>query len=152
MNDIPVHIQEQFGYCFEDLKVGMSASFGKTITEADINMFAGVSGDTCPIHLNEDFAKHTRFKTRIAHGFISASLISTLVGCRLPGPGALYVNQEIKFRKPVFIGDAVNARVVVRKLIPEKNFVELDTTCEVDGEIVVDGFATTWVPSRDSGG
>lgn len=152
MNDIPVHIQEQFGYCFEDIKVGMSASFGKTVTEADINMFAGVSGDTCPIHLNEDFAKHTRFKTRIAHGFISASLISTLVGCRLPGPGALYVNQEIKFRKPVFIGDAVNARVVVCKLIPEKNFVELDTTCEVDGEIVVEGFATTWVPSRDPKG
>ncbi|GGF55985.1 (R)-specific enoyl-CoA hydratase [Terasakiella brassicae] len=148
MNDIPVHIQEQFGYCFEDIEVGMSASFGKTVTEADINMFAGVSGDTCPIHLNEDFAKYTRFKTRIAHGFISASLISTLVGCRLPGPGALYVNQEIKFRKPVFIGDAVNARVVVRKLIPEKNFVELDTTCEVDGEVVVEGFATTWVPSR----
>ncbi|WP_419797538.1 MAG: MaoC family dehydratase [Terasakiella sp.] len=152
MNDIPLHIQEQFGYCFEDIKVGMSASFGKTVTEADINMFAGVSGDTCPIHLNEDFAKHTRFKTRIAHGFISASLISTLVGCRLPGPGALYVNQEIKFRKPVFIGDAVNARVVVRKLIPEKNFVELDTTCEVDGQIVVEGFATTWVPSRDPKG
>ena len=124
------------------------ASFGKTITEADINMFAGLSGDTCPIHLNEDFAKYTGFKTRIAHGFISASLISTLVGCRLPGPGALYVNRQMSFRKPVFLGDTVNARAIVRKLIREKNFVELETTCEVDGEIVIDGFATTWVPSR----
>ena len=148
MDEIPEHIQEQFGYSFEEIEVGMSASFGKTISESDLSMFAGVSGDTCPIHMNEDFAKHTRFGTRIAHGFVAASLLSTLVGCRLPGPGALYVNQEIKFRKPTFIGDSVNARVVVRKLIPERNFVELDTTCEVDGDIVIDGFATTWVPSR----
>ena len=150
MTDIPAHIREQFGYFFEDLELGMSASYGKTISEADTNMFAGVSGDTCPIHLNEDFAKHTRFKTRIAHGFISASLFSTLVGCRLPGPGCLYVNQQINFKKPVFLGDAVNARAVVRKLIPEKNFVELETICEVNGEVVVEGFATAWVPSREA--
>ena len=150
MSDIPVHIREQFGYCFEDIEIGMSASFGKTITDADISMFAGVSGDTCPIHLNEDFAKYTRFGTRIAHGFVSASLLSTLVGCRLPGPGSLYVNQQINFRAPVFLGDTVTARAVVRKLIPEKNFVEMDMTCEVDGKIVVDGLATTWVPSRQS--
>lgn len=150
MAGIPAHIREQFGYCFEDIEIGMSASFGKTITDAEISMFAGVSGDTCPIHLNEDFAKHTRFGTRIAHGFISASLISTLVGCRLPGPGSLYVNQQMSFRKPVFIGDTVNARVIVCKLIPERNFIELETTCEVDGDSVVEGIATMWVPSRET--
>ncbi len=148
MNEIPSHIADQFGYFFEEIEIGMSATFAKTVTEADINMFAGVSGDTCPIHLNEEFARYTRFNTRIAHGFISASLLSTLVGCRLPGPGALYVNQEIKFRNPVFLGDSVTARVEVRKLIPEKNFVELDTTCRVEDRIVIDGFATAWVPSR----
>ncbi|MBS0469355.1 MAG: MaoC family dehydratase [Proteobacteria bacterium] len=150
MKDIPTHIQKQFGYCFEDLQIGMSTYCGKTISEADINMFVALSGDTCPIHLNEDFAKHTRFKTRIAHGYISASLFSTLVGTRLPGPGALYVNQQMKFRSPVFLGDTVNARAVVQKLIPEKNFVELETVAEVNGKVVIEGFATLWVPSRES--
>ena len=145
---IPEHIQKQFGYKFEEIEVGMSANFSKTITEADISLFSAVSGDTCPIHVNEEFAKYTRFGTRISHGFVSASLISTLVGCKLPGPGALYVNQQLNFKKPVFIASTVNAEVVVTKLIPEKNFVELQATCLVEGSVVVEGKSTMWVPSK----
>ena len=126
---------------------------GKVALDDPISKYIGESpgawrGVTVRHLLTHTSGLYTRFKTRIAHGFISASLISTLVGCRLPGPGALYVNQQMSFRKPVFLGDTVNARAIVRKLIREKNFVELETTCEVDGEIVIDGFATTWVPSR----
>lgn len=136
------------GYCFEDLVEGMSDCFAKTITEADILMFSAVSGDINPSHLNEEYSKTTRMKTRVAHGMLTASLISGVLGCKLPGPGCLYVSQKVNFRAPVKIGDTVTARVVVSRLLPDKNFVELDTTCAVGDTVVVDGSALLWVPSR----
>lgn len=142
-------ISELNGYRFEDLAEGMNASFGKTITEADILMFSAVSGDINPSHLNEEYAQTTRLKTRVAHGMLTASLISGVLGCKLPGPGCLYVNQTANFRAPVKIGDNVSARVTVSKLIPGKNFVELETTCHVGETLVVDGSALVWVPSRE---
>ncbi len=136
------------GYFFEDLKVGMSSVFGKTITEADILMFAGVSGDTNPVHLNEDFAKPTMFKTRIAHGMLSAGFISTVIGTKLPGPGCIYVTQNLRFKAPVKIGDTVIAKVEITELVPEKKRVALRTVCTVGETVVIDGDATVMVPSR----
>ena len=106
------------GYWFEDLKEGMTASFGKTITEGDIYTFAGVSGDLNPVHVNEEFAKTTMFKGRIAHGMIGAAFISAVLGTKLPGPGCIYVSQNLKFKAPVKIGDTLMARITIKKLIP----------------------------------
>ena len=136
------------GYYFEDLSPGMTASFGKTLTEADVVMFAGISGDINPSHINEEFAKTTRMKTRVVHGMLSASLISAVLGCKLPGPGCLYVNQTSNFRAPVMIGETVMARATVIRLDTDRNFVEFETTCEVGSKTVVDGTALLWVPSR----
>lgn len=104
------------GYYLEDLEVGMTAAFAKTVTEADIVMFAGVSGDTNPVHINAEFAAGTMFKERIAHGMLSASFLSTVFGTKLPGPGAIYMNQNLNFKAPVHIGDTVNASVTLREI------------------------------------
>jgi 3-hydroxybutyryl-CoA dehydratase len=136
------------GYFFDDLSAGMTASFGKTITDADVVMFSAVSGDTNPMHLNEEFAKTTRAGTRLAHGMLTASLISTVLGCKLPGPGCLYVSQTAHFRAPVKVGDTVMAKVTVHRLLPQKNFAEFETSCTVGATTVVDGAALVWVPSR----
>ncbi len=136
------------GYFFEDLFVGQSASFSKTVTEADLVLFAGISGDFNPIHVNEEYAKTTMFKARIAHGMISGALISSVLGMKLPGPGCVYVTQSLKFKAPVFISDTVKAVVEVTSLIPEKRFVTFRTTCRVHQKLVVDGEATLMVPSR----
>jgi len=143
-----VSASELNGYYFEDLSVGMTASFGKTMTEADVLMFAGVSGDINPSHINEEFAKTTRMKTRVVHGMLSASLISAVLGCKLPGPGCLYISQTSNFRAPVMIGETVTARATVTRLDTDRNFVEFETICEVGGKTVVDGTALLWVPSR----
>lgn len=140
--------EDLYGYCFEDLEAGMTACFGKTVTEADVVAFAGISGDTNPSHLNETFAQATRMKTRVAHGMLTASLISAVLGTKLPGPGCLYVSQAVNFRAPVRLGDTVLARATVTRLLPEKNFVELATTCHVGETLVIDGSALLWVPSR----
>ena len=139
---------EQHGYYFEDLKEGMTQIYGRTITDADIVMFAGISGDINPVHLNHEFAKDTMFEGRIAHGMLSASYISTVIGTRLPGPGCIYVKQALRFKGPVKAGDTVTARVTVAKLIPEKKFVELQTICMVGEKVVIDGEATVMVPQR----
>lgn len=136
------------GYCFEDLKEGMSDVYGKTITDADIVMFAGISGDINPVHLNHEFASETMFEGRIAHGILTASLISTVIGTKLPGPGCIYVSQSLRFKAPVKAGDTVTALVSVTKLILEKRFAELKTQCLVRGKVVLDGEATVMVPKR----
>ncbi len=136
------------GYYFEELSVGQSAVFGKTVTEADIAAFAGVSGDTNPVHLNEEYAKNTMFKGRIAHGMLSAAFISTVFGTKLPGPGCIYVSQLLKFKAPVKIGDTVMARVEVTALVPEKKFATFKTTCSVGDKVVLDGEATLMVPTK----
>lgn len=136
------------GYYFEELSVGQAAIFGKTVTEADIAAFAGVSGDTNPVHLNEEYAKGTMFKGRIAHGMLSASFISTVFGTKLPGPGCIYVSQLLKFKAPVKIGDTVIARVEVTALNAEKKFATFKTTCSVGDKVVLDGEATLMVPTK----
>ncbi len=135
------------GYCYEDLSVGMAEEFAKTITDADILSFAEVSGDNNPMHLDEEFARGTFFRTRIAHGMLTASFISTIVGTLLPGPGCIYLNQNLKFLAPVRIGDTVTARVSVADLVPAKKRAVLRTTCSVRDKLVVDGDALVWLPA-----
>ena len=142
-------MDELHGYYFEDLSVGMSAVYGKTVTDADIVVFAGISGDTNPIHLNEEYAATTPFKTRIAHGILTASFISTVLGTKLPGPGCIYMSQNLKFLAPVRVGDTVQARVTVSQLIPNKRRVSLKTVCTIGDKVVVDGEALVLVPSRE---
>ena len=141
-------MQELQGYYFEDLKEGMTAVFGKTVTDGDIATFAGVSGDTNPVHLNDDYAKNTMFKSRIAHGMFGAGLISAVFGTKMPGPGCIYVSQTLKFKAPVRVGDTLIARVTVKALHPAKKFVEFDTVVTVGDKKVIEGEAMLMVPSR----
>jgi 3-hydroxybutyryl-CoA dehydratase len=136
------------GYDFEDLQVGMSATFAKTITEADILLFAGASGDTNAVHINEDFAQTTQFKGRIAHGMLTASVISAAIAGRLPGPGTIYLGQNLRFKAPVRPGDTVHAKVTVMELLPEKGRVVISTVCTVRGKVVIDGDALVMPTSR----
>jgi 3-hydroxybutyryl-CoA dehydratase len=141
-------MQELHGYYIEDLSVGMTSIFAKTVTEADIVMFSGISGDTNPVHINQLFAESSIFKGRIAHGMLSASLISTVVGTRLPGPGCIYVSQNLRFRAPVKAGDTVVARATVKEILPERRRVVLTTVCTVGDTVVIDGEATMMVANR----
>ena len=130
-------------YYFDELGIGQKASFTKEVTEADIQAFANVSGDNNPVHLDPEFAaEHTPFGGCIAHGILSASYISTVVGTILPGPGAIYVNQSLKFRAPVKAGDVVTAEVEITDLIEKKGFAQFSTRCLVDGKEVLIGEAT----------
>lgn len=133
---------------FEDLVIGMSASITRTMTDQDVRKFAEATGDTNPIHLDEEFAKKSIFKTRIAHGMLTASHISSVFATRLPGAGCIYVSQEFRFKAPVRIGDDVTARVEVIGFVPEKKFVIFKTQCVVGDKVVVEGEATLKVPSR----
>ena len=150
MSDVTGNNESLHGYYFEDLEIGMSDIYAKTITDTDIVLFAGISGDTNPVHLNHEFASETMFEGRIAHGMISAAFISTVIGTKLPGPGCIYVGQSLKFKAPVRVNDTVTARVTITKLVPEKPFIEMDTVCTVNGKPVLTGEATIMVPSKDS--
>jgi 3-hydroxybutyryl-CoA dehydratase len=141
-------IDDSAGLFVEDITVGQTASYAKTVTEADIVLFAGVSGDTNPVHLNQDFAAKTMFKGRIAHGMLSAGFISTVLGTRLPGPGAIYLSQSLRFKAPVRPGDTVVARATVTAIVPDKRRVTLATTCQVGDTVVIEGEAVVMVPSR----
>jgi 3-hydroxybutyryl-CoA dehydratase len=136
------------GFFFEDLHVGQTASLGKTITEADILLYAAVSMDTNPVHLNDEAAKQSIFGERIAHGMLSAGLISAVLGTQLPGPGTIYMGQTLRFRGPVKIGATVNATVEVTALNEEKKRATLKTTCTVGDEVVIEGEAYVQVQSR----
>jgi 3-hydroxybutyryl-CoA dehydratase len=136
------------GYYFEDLTEGMADVYGKTITDADIILFSGISGDINPLHLNHEFASETMFEGRIAHGMLTASFISTVIGTKLPGPGCIYVGQNLRFRAPVKTGDTVMAEVVITELRPDKQLAMLETVCSVGDMVVVDGTATVKVPTR----
>jgi 3-hydroxybutyryl-CoA dehydratase len=141
-------MHELHGYYLEDLSVGMSAVHAKTITDADVVMFAGVSGDTNPVHMNEQFGATTMFKGRIAHGMLSASLLSTVFGTKLPGPGAIYVAQNLRFKAPVRVGDTVVARCTIREIVADKRRVVFDCVCTVDGKPVIEGDATLMVSRK----
>ena len=136
------------GYYLEDLEVGMSASHAKTVTETDVVMFAGLTGDNNPVHCNEVFAAKTLFKSRTAHGMFCAGLISCVAGTRLPGPGAVYVDQQLRFTAPVRIGDTVTAVCTIQEIIPERRRVVMKTICAVGDKIVVEGTATLMVSRR----
>jgi len=136
------------GIAYEDLQIGQTASIGKTITEADILMFAAVSLDTNPVHLNAEAAATSIFKERVAHGMLSAGLISAVLGTQLPGPGTIYLGQTLQFRRPVRIGDTVTATAEVTALDPETRRATLRTFCTVAGKVVIEGEATVMPRSR----
>lgn len=141
-------MHSKHGYYFEDLSVGMNDSYSRTITEQDITLFAQVSGDNNPSHLDAEFAATTRSRQRIAHGMLSGSYISTVVGTQLPGPGCLYISQTLKFRAPVYIGDTVTATVTISDLNTRRGYVTLDTVCRVGDTDVIRGEAMMLVPKR----
>lgn len=135
------------GHFIEDLSVGQSASYTKTVTEADIVKFAEVSGDNNPVHLDEAFARSTMFKGRIAHGMLSAGFISTVIGTKLPGSGTIYMSQTLRFKAPVRIGDTVTATCTITEIIPEKRRAVLTTVCKVGDTVVIEGEALVMVPA-----
>ena len=136
------------GLFLEDLSLGQSAELVRTVDEAAIVAFAQVTGDENPVHLDEAYAATTPFKTRIAHGMLSAGYISAVIGTKLPGPGAIYMSQALKFKRPVKIGDVVTARATITAIDAEKGRVTLETLCEVDGKAVLEGEALIMVPRR----
>jgi len=128
------------GKSIDKLQVGDVAEFAKTVTETDIYLYAGITGDFNPAHVNEAYAKNTFFKTRIAHGMLTAGFISAVIANQLPGPGTIYLKQDLSFLAPVHIGDTITGRVEIIELNPEKNRVRLKTTCSnQDGVIVISG-------------
>ncbi len=141
-------MNELNGHDIEDLRVGLSATFSKTITEADIVLFAGVSGDNNAVHVNEEFAATTPFGGRIAHGFLTASVISAAVANRLPGPGTVYLGQQMRFKAPVRPGDTVHACVTVVSVDVAKARAVLSTVCRVKDTVVIEGEATVKTTSR----
>ena len=137
------------GITISEMKLGDSASFTKTVSEHDVYTYAGVSGDFNPAHVNEVEAQKSMFGKRIAHGMLSAGFISTVLGTQLPGPGTIYMGQELRFTKPVFFGDTITATVTVAELIPEKNRAILDTVCtNQNGDVVIKGKATVMPPKE----
>ena len=136
------------GYYFEDLSVGMEARCAKKITDKDVLAFADLSGDVNPVHLSDDFAAGTLFKKRIAHGFLTGSLFSTVLGTKLPGPGCIYLSQTMKFRAPVYIGDEVVATLRITGLDTDKARATLACDCAVNGKTVLDGEAVMMVDRR----
>ena len=140
-------MEEIKGLTIDQLEVGQKVSFTNTVTEADVYNYAGVSGDFNPAHMNEEYAKNTAFKTRIAHGMLSAGFISAVLGTKLPGPGTIYLNQDLRFTKPVHFGDTITATITVEELIKEKNRAILKTVCtNQDGDVVVEGTAKVMPP------
>ena len=131
----------------DTINIGDSASLSKTVTETDVYLFAGITGDLNPAHTNEVAASKTMFGGRIAHGMLSAGFISAVLGMQLPGPGTIYLGQELKFTKPVRIGDTITATATITEMIVEKNIIKLETICtNQDGDIVVKGMATVMPP------
>ena len=135
-------------YHIDQLHPGMSASIAKTVTEADIILFAGISTDVNPAHLDEEYAKGTMFGGRIAHGMLSAGFISAVLANHLPGPGTIYLSQTLKFKAPVRPGDTVRATVTVKEVNVARNRVTLDTVCTVAGKVVIEGECQMMPPAR----
>lgn len=146
-DDDPHHHAPQLA--FEDLQIGQEAAIRQIVSEDDVKRFAQLTGDTNPIHLNEAYAANSRFGGRIAHGLYTASLISAVFGTKLPGPGAVYLSQTMKFRAPVFIGDEVTALVEITALDPARQRATFFCTCSVGDKVVLDGEAQIMVPTRD---
>jgi 3-hydroxybutyryl-CoA dehydratase len=141
------------GKTYDELSIGDSDRFSKTVTDADIYLFAGVTGDLNPAHIDEAYAQGTFFKTRIAHGMLSAGFISAVIGTRLPGPGTVYLQQSLNFLAPVRIGDTVTASAAVIEKIDAKRRIRLKTTCvNQDGVEVLSGEALVSPPRQPKNG
>ena len=132
----------------EDMEVGQSASVSKTVTADDIEKFADVSMDNNPVHLDQAYAETTPFKTRIAHGMLSAAFVSAVLGTKLPGKGTIYMGQTLRFKAPVKIGDTVDTTCTIKEIVAEKKRVVLQSVCKVGDTVVLDGEATVMAPSR----
>ena len=132
----------------EDMTVGQSATVTKVVSDKDVEMFAEVSTDHNPVHLDQAYAETTMFKTRIAHGMLSAGFISAVLGTKLPGKGAIYLAQSLKFKAPVKLGDEVTATVTVKDIVTEKKRVVFDTVCSVGDTVVIEGEAVVMPPTR----
>ena len=130
----------------EKIKVGMSANYSQTVTDSDIKDFSEISGDVNPVHLDEEYAKNSRFKKRIAHGLMTASYFSALFGTKIPGEGCVYVSQSLNFKRPVYIGDTITAMVEVTSVDLVKKRVFFNTICKVKNKVVIDGKAELFVP------
>lgn len=133
-------------FAIEEIKVGMTASYSQTITDADVKAFAGVSGDHNPVHLSEEYARDSRFKDRIAHGLLTASFFSAIFGTKLPGEGCVYAGQNLQFKRPVYLGDTVVAKVTVTAVDVLKKRVTFETVCTVKGKSVTTGTAEIFIP------
>ncbi len=137
------------GKTIEELALGQSAQFSKTISESDVYLYAGITGDFNPAHINQAYAEKTKFKTRIAHGMLTAGFISTLLGTQLPGPGSIYLQQTLNFKAPVAFGDTITATVEVIEILIEKKRVRLKTICtNQEGTVVLDGEALVSPPRK----
>ncbi len=138
------------GLTIKELEIGMEALFQKTITETDVIMYSGITGDMNPAHINDEYAKTSMFKERICHGMLTAGLISGVLGMKLPGPGSIYLGQTLTFTAPVLIGDTIEAKVIVKEIKQEKNIVKLETLCmNQRGKVVLKGEATIMPPKED---
>lgn len=130
----------------EEIEIGMEVSYSQTITDADIKAFSGISGDKNPVHMDDEYAKNSRYKKRIAHGMLSASFFSALFGTKIPGEGCVYISQSLKFKRPVYLDDTVIASVIVTNVDLAKKRVFFQTVCKVNNKIVIDGEAELYVP------
>jgi 3-hydroxybutyryl-CoA dehydratase len=138
-------------YYIDELKPGMSESFTKTVSARDVELFGEISGDVNPVHFDEAFAAKTIFKGRIAHGVLSASYISTVLGMKMPGPGTIFMSVTCRFKAPVRIGDTVTATCTVREVVPERRRVVFDCVAKVGDTTVIDGEAMVMAPARPKG-
>ena len=136
------------GFSLKEIEIGMFATYSQTITDADVKSFAGLSGDNNPVHMSDEYAIESRFKKRIAHGLLSASFFSALFGTKLPGPGCVYVSQNLNFHAPVFLGDTVVAKVIVMSVDLRKKIIYFSTTCSVQNKVVISGEAGIYVPRQ----
>ena len=144
-------IQSLRGIQIEDIKIGMEASYSQTITDADVKIFSGISGDKNPLHMDDEYAQNSQFKKRIAHGLLSASFFSALLGTQIPGEGCVYVSQSLRFLRPVYLGDTVLAKVKVSKINLESRRIFFKTSCEVNKKIVTIGEAEIYQPPVEGG-
>ena len=145
---IVASFDELRGYYIDELEAGMTNVYVRTVTETDIVQYSQISGDDNPLHVNEEFARKTVFKGRIAHGMLTCGYISAVLGTQLPGPGCAYLNQNLNFRAPVRVGDTVQTRVTVKLVEPEANRATCEVVCSIGEKVVIDGMATLWVPNR----
>ena len=141
-------MSEDIGFTIEQMEVGMSRTYAKTLTETDIILFAAASGDINSVHLNQEYAEGTAFGGRIAHGILTAGVVSACIANKLPGVGTVYLGQTLKFKAPVRPGETVAATVTVKSLDTAKNRVTLETICHVNGKVVLEGEALVLAPKR----